>query len=163
MRILSSVVTVAISLSACSPALPGAADPPDLSVSHGCGYGFALGDEEQRVGLVLTFLDMPAAETGDVATEYELPDAAWDADLVLGYDLFSNWCDDVIEPGEPEVVIQQTLPVAGRLVVDQLPEPGTCGLASGTLFDASYSSEPDGVIPIGDIALTNETWGCFAG
>jgi hypothetical protein len=162
MRTLAWVVAAAISLTACTSA-SSPPDPPELTVSYGCGFGFAIGDEQQRVGLVLTFLDFEAATAGDVDTDYVLPDPAWDADLTFGYDLFSNWCDDVIEPDEPEVVIQQSLPVTGRLVIESLPEPGTCGPATGTLFGAEYTSENDGTVSLGDIELTNDFWGCFAG
>ncbi|MGD2103158.1 MAG: hypothetical protein PVG83_13075 [Acidimicrobiia bacterium] len=163
MRTLIWVVAAVISLTACSKAASAPPEPSELTVSHGCGYGFALGDEEQRVGLVLTFLDFEAATAGEVGSEFVLPDAVWDADLVFGYDLFSNWCDDVIEPDEPEVVIEKAFSVWGRLVIDQLPEAGTCGLASGTLLDASYMDDVDRRVELGDISLSNELWGCFAG
>ena len=163
MRSLVWYVAVAITLSACSPSMSGVVDEPDLTVAHGCGFGFALGDEDQTTGLVVTFLDFEAAEKGDVGGEYQLPGGAWDADLTFGRDLFSNWCDDVIEPGEPEVVIEKAYSVWGRLVINELPEAGTCGPASGTLFDASYLNDVDRRIDLGDIALTNEFWGCFAG
>ena len=163
MKSLIWTAAAAIALGACSPSMSMPVDGPDLTVSHGCSFGFALGDEDQTTGLVLTFLDFEAAESGDVGTEYQLPGAAWDADLTMGRDLFSNWCDDVIEPGEPEVVIDKAYSVWGRLVIDELPEAGTCGPASGTLFDASYLNDVDQRIELGDIALTNDSWGCFAG
>lgn len=163
MKTLIGVLAAAIALASCSSEGSGPPQLPELTVSFGCGHGFAAGDVEQRAGLVLTFLDFEAATSGDVGTEYVLPDAAWDVDLVFGSDLFSNWCDDVIEPDEPEVVIDRSYSVRGNLVISELPEPGTCGPATGTLFDASYTNELDETVSLGDFDLRNDFWGCFAG
>jgi len=150
-------------LTACATVTFQEPESPDLTESYGCGYGFAVGNEAQTVGLVLTFNDFQAASQGTVNTSYDLPDPAWSAVVNFGSDLFSNWCDDVMEPGEPEVVINDTAQVSGVLTIESLPDPGTCGPATATLGGASYETGDGEVVELGDLDLSNDGWGCFAG
>lgn len=138
------------------------ADGPDLTEAHGCGHGFYVSDLEQTTGLVITYRDREGAMEGRVAPNSDL-DVAWDAELQRGTNLFANWCDDVIEPGEPTPEIEETWDVTGRIEVTGLPGAGECGPASAELTDV-VATGPDGEeLVIGDLSVVNEAWGCFAG
>ena len=82
--------------------------------------------------------------------------------LVTGADLFAQWCDDVIEAGEPEVIETAAYPVTGTLTWST-DGTGSCdGPATGRLTDASTLVD-DEVLPLPDLELRNEFFGCFAG
>ena len=136
-------------------------DPPELTDAYGCGHGFYLGAPDQSAGLFLISQNGFGDEVP--AGTHQLPSEAWVSELQFGTDLFANWCDDVMEPGEPEPVTEEIWLVSGRLEISSLPAPGECGPASGSLTGAVARNEAGEEIPLGDIDLTNDSWGCFAG
>jgi hypothetical protein len=160
----SAVILVIAMLGACgtsiesSPNAQLAADA-ELTEHWGCGIGFVASNEDQTAALFVYSTDhepMPPVS---------FPDPAWDARLVVGEDLMANHCDDVIEPGEPEPVISEEWQVdAGTLTFD-LPDGGVCGAAGpviGTFNGLSASNETT-TVDIGDLAIENASYGCFAG
>jgi hypothetical protein len=136
------------------------ADLESLTESYGCGTGFWVGNPEQTTALRIGYMgDGPPPAT------VSLPDPAWDAELVDGQDLYANWCDDVVEPGEPEPRQARVLPVvAGTLeIIGEPPqqfEGGVLGVrATGLVIDVG-----DGETHLlGDIEIVNPSWGFFAG
>lgn len=161
-RRLVPIVAVTAILAACAPGAHLAATSPDLSDTYGCGYGFYVGTHDQTAGLfLLSNLDL--AEAASASGTFRLPGDEWTGDLSFGRDLFANWCDDVIEPGEPEPVVEETWQVKGVLQVMSLPTVGECGEARAALQQA-VAVGPDGsMLELGDLDLINESWGCLAG
>ena len=130
----------------------------------GCGHQFTVGTGDQTVRL--TVQEVGAAvgtppEPGVVAVD----GTAWEGRLVTGRDLFAQWCDDVVERGEPDVVETTSHPVTGTLSwsLDATDASGACdGPASARLTDAVVVVE-DRTYPLPDLDLANEFFGCFAG
>ncbi|HWB88767.1 MAG TPA: hypothetical protein VG872_06095 [Acidimicrobiia bacterium] len=155
------LILIVVVLAGCAG---GATTPvsPELTEPYGCGHGFYLGSPDQTVGLFIrSNLDM--IEGASASGTFQLPDDEWTSELTYGMDLFANWCDDVIEPGEPEPLIGQTWSVEGVLQVISLPPNGQCGPARARLQQAMATS-PDGErIDLGELDLVNDSWGCFAG
>ena len=153
------LVLAAVVLAGCAGA---ASTPPDLTDAYGCGHGFYLGTSDQTAGLfLLTNLDMTEGATA--SGTFQVPGDEWTGELTFGRDLFSNWCDDVIEPGEPEPVVEETWPVEGVLQVVSLPPGAQCGEARARLQQAVAIGSDGRRLDLGDIDLVNESWGCFAG
>ena len=68
----------------------------------------------------------------------------------------------MIEAGEPEVIETAAYPVTGTLTWST-DGTGSCdGPATGRLTDASTLVD-DEVLPLPDLELRNEFFGCFAG
>jgi hypothetical protein len=166
MRKGSIVLPVALLLAACSTGgttTVGSVPTPELTQHFGCGYGFYVSDEMQTAGLFVELTDFQAASAGDVPSTSQLTDETWSARLELGVDLFANWCDDVLEPGEPTPVVDETWNVSGTIEIMSLPDPGTCGTASAHLSGVTARDSDGNALPLGDLDVTNEAWGCFAG
>ena len=143
-----------------SPDIGEVADIDDLTETWGCGHGFWIGNPEQTTALRFQYL----GEDGR-AVDAELPSARWQVQLLDGQDLYANWCDDVMEPGEPEPLVVRSLPVVrGSLeVIGEPPAPfegGVLGLdATGLAVEM-----PDGeVVELGDVEIENPSYGFFAG
>lgn len=153
---------VLVALSACSG--DGGADPEtvELTEEYGCGFGFYLSNADQTAGLMLSYLDPDGAWAGTVARTGQI-DAAWDAELRFGTDLFANWCDDVIEPDEPTPEVETTWTVTGEIEVTELPAAGECGQATARLHDVVAHGPVDQMLELGELTITNTAWGCFAG
>lgn len=131
-----------------------------LTESWGCGFGFAVSTADQRVGL---FMYTDAASTSDEMVV--LPDTRWDATVMVGKDLFANHCDDVVEFHEPETIVAATWPLtAGSFEVAASASEGEwCGTIVTTRLTGAVVGTPRGDIPLGDLDLVNDAWGCFAG
>jgi hypothetical protein len=132
----------------------------DLTEPYGCGFGFQVGNPQQTAGLFITsgagFGEPPAADTVDLAT-----DDAWTARIDLGADLFANWCDDVIEMGEPEPQVDETLEVVAGTLELSADESGVVASAE---MSGLVARDADGVeYALGDITIENPAWGMFAG
>jgi hypothetical protein len=132
---------------------------------HGCGYGFWLGTPEQDLAVRLAVADPGLAEAGDVPREATLPDAAWLATVVVGRDLYANWCDDVLEEGEPEPEPREEWPITAGTITVHDPTPGfTCPTEVAATLTDLVATRPDGsTLELGSGEVTNDTWGCFAG
>ncbi|MDZ7674582.1 MAG: DUF6174 domain-containing protein [Acidimicrobiales bacterium] len=128
----------------------------DLTDDHACGYGFQAGRPDQTAGL---FLSRGEPATSGTVT---LPADEWTVEVRIGEDLFANWCDDVMEPDEPEPSTAETWTVvAGTLdvtVPDQIQAEATV-TATGLVAE-----RPDGSrVELGDITITNEFYGTIPG
>lgn len=154
-------IALIVSVAACTPGSAETTDPPQLTDEYGCGHGFYLGAPDQTAGL---FLISQSGFGESIPTgTHQLPSDDWVSELQFGADLFANWCDDVLEPGEPEQVTDEVWRVSGTLEITALPVAGECGLATGTLTGAVARTESGDEIVLGDIDLQNDSWGCFAG
>jgi hypothetical protein len=146
------------------PELPGGPviTAADFTVGHGCGYGFAAGSEDQTLSLVLfynggwTDEGPTLSEPIDLATNKD-----WTGRISVGADLFSNWCDDVMEEHEPTPRADQEFTVSHGLLTGEVSGNVAAGVITGLV------AEPvDGTgetIEIAEIQLRNTCWGCFAG
>jgi hypothetical protein len=162
----TTVAAFAFVLAACSAVLPAGyseSDLPDLdelTLEWGCGHGFWVSDEDQTVALKFAYNGQ-----GEPEREVDLPHPHWDVSLVEGTDLFSNWCDDVIEPDEPVAVEHWNMPVVGgHLSIDgEVGEPFSGGEMSVWARDLRVELIGGEVVPLGDIRIINPMWGFFAG
>jgi hypothetical protein len=137
-------------------------DIADLSDDYGCGYGFAIGSPGQDLALIIFW---NGGNSPDLASPVTFPSERWTGEIWVGADLFSNWCDDVIDETEPAPVVDErwtvvagTLTFGGEAGVD-------CGggAVSGTLTNAEAQSPSGETIELAELDLNNEAWGCFAG
>ena len=143
-----------------APTLEGVVD------AYPCGYGFQAGNPEQTIGVFLNPIDFALFERqGPQTVDTDLPGGNWGGVVAQGSNLFANWCDDVFEEGEPTPYRAAELPiVAGHLTVTlEQPQNGCAGLAI-TAELTGLVVEVDGErVDLGDLTITNEAWGCFAG
>jgi len=131
----------------------------DLTIEYGCGYGFYLSNPDQTVGLFISTNHPDVPEVSDLVT-----DDIWSTELQIGEDLFANWCDDIIEVGEPEPRVTDRWSLsAGSISIDL--RPTECGgeSAIATLSDVVVLTSNGTQIELDDIDITNNAWGCFAG
>ncbi len=127
-----------------------------------CGYGFAVSDAEQRVGLFLT----PTTPEPPTAGPVVLPDERFVVTVVVGEHLFVNHCDDVLEWFEPEAQRLAEWPVtAGRFDYQPGEDTGFCtgGRPVVTTLTDALVTTPLGEQPLPTLELTNDAFGCFAG
>jgi hypothetical protein len=145
------------------PELP---DLAGLTVAWECGHGFWLGNADQTVAIRFQANDAAGLTNGAVPALTTLPDTGenWSVTLTLGKDLYANWCDDAIEEGEPEPVIEETWDIAaGTIEVVSVPRANECGPATAWARDLVAAADDGRTVEIGDLLLTNPAWGCFAG
>ncbi len=133
----------------------------DLTMSWGCGLGFTLSTPDQRVALYLWPTDHEAVPNSPVI----FPDDAWQASVAVGKNLMVNHCDDVLEGWEPEAVFAAEWPVISGTLEFEPPKSASCGgigpveaNLTGVVVDT-----PEGPVDLGDLAVVNEAYGCFAG
>ena len=159
-RSLLFAVAAVLALAACGtsddiPALD------DLTETYGCGHGFWIGNPDQTAALRFAYL-----EPDGRAVDAELPDPRWSAELLVGTDLYANWCDDVIEPDEPEPRVTARYEIVnGALhVLGEPPsEPFTPGALTLEAVAIAAQIGPDEVVPLGDVTIENHSYGLFAG
>lgn len=132
-----------------------------LEDDYGCGFGFAKGNKAQTVGLII-YHTGGYSETGpDISSPIEFPNDAWVGELRTGSDLFANWCDDVMEEGEPVPEVAEVWTIAaGTLTVAEVDSPNVVeGVFTGVVVES-----PDGEhLELGDIEVSNTGYGFFAG
>lgn len=139
-------------------------DRVELSEHFPCAYGFHASNPEQTVGLRVDF----SGEPGALPAVIELPEPSWEAVVVLGEELYANWCNDVIDPSQPQPRIDETWTiVAGTIEFVGAPpvagEPGVSSAVTARLTGL-VAERPDGSrVELRDLELTNEAWGMFAG
>lgn len=140
----------------------------ELTEHLSCGFGFAISDESQETLLSVHHAGGDAPPVGRTVT---LPDPAWGAEVRVGSDLAANWCTDVIVDPQAEVeetwtVVEGTLRFEGEVppfgwsesVADDAPEVVRAELM-GVVVEA-----PDGErVELGDLSLSNRSWGFLAG
>lgn len=133
-----------------------------LDQAWGCGEGFFLSDEQQTAALHIRL-----AEPGRPPPREGMVGEQWVAELRFGSDLMANWCDDVIEPGEPEPDVEVELTGASGTVTIEgspPPEPGTCPADVRATLDGLVVEDASGRhFDLGGAPLRNEFWGCYAG
>ena len=147
------------------------AEPVDIDAStlvddHGCGFGFAKSDATQTLALFIYWTGGYDPIGPDVSAPIVLPADDWEATMTTGASLFADWCNDVIEPGAPVPVIDETLTViAGTLTVDADPAAQPCvGEAVTGVLTGAIAEFSDGTtVELDDVTLRNFGWGCFAG
>jgi len=141
--------------------IPDSVDVSLLADDYGCGYGFAKGSADQSLAVRISSKDSGPGDGPAIQGPITLPDPSWTAEVVDGANLFSNWCNDVIQTSDPiPVTIQTWTIVAGTLTINQLAADGsTTGLLTGAIAESSTGVR----VPLDDIALANDCWGCFAG
>lgn len=163
---MMTAVAVAALLTGCGGSVTPGAERFDLTEmeSYGCGYGFWLGTEDEQVAVRLAAVPSVAAE-GELPRVATLPDPAWDATMLIGEDLYANWCDDVLEPGEPEPAVDQAWPItAGAVLLEGAIPPAACPTVVRASLRGLQATRPDGtVVELGDRDVVNDTWGCLAG
>lgn len=131
-----------------------------LTESWGCGFGFTVTSEDQRVA-VQVYPDEMQPTPGPVT----LPDDDWTAEVLVGKHLAVNHCDDVIEGWEPEQVIAAQWPLTSGTLSFDLPAETECGLVgtvTATLKNASFETE-SGEQQLRSLTFVNDSFGCFAG
>jgi hypothetical protein len=133
-----------------------------LTETWGCGHGFWMSDAGQTLALLI---QANGIEPGAIAVgvPVTLPDPAWNVKVLYGRDLFANWCDDVIEPGEPEPLTFSEISLdSGTITPVVIPEDGGVGVASIEV-SGLRTEGPDGPVVVADMTIDNPQWGMFAG
>ncbi len=142
-----------------APSLEGVTD------SYPCGYGFQAGTLDQTTGVFAYQTEFQPFQAGSFETEIDLPGGGWEAVVAQGSNLFANWCDDVMEPGEPNPYrAAEYRVIAGHLSITAEDEIADC---AGTPVTGEFTAlviEVDGHrLELGDLTIVNDGWGCFAG
>lgn len=161
-----TLLTAALLLAGCGSNAGPNAEQFDLGTmdAYGCGFGFWLGSPDQEVAVRLAASDPLVAE-GELPQEATLPDDAWNATVLVGEDLYANWCDDVLEPDEPEPQVAEEWPItAGTITLDGSPPGDVCPHEARATVTGLQATRSDGTtVDLGDRDLVNDAWGCFAG
>lgn len=136
------------------------ADLDTLTETYGCGFGFWAGNAEGTSALRFGYLG-----DGAPVESVTLPAPDWRVELIDGRDLYSNWCDDVIEPGEPEPQPVRVLPViSGSLrIIGDAPQPFEGGPLELQATDLVVDVGDGETRELGDIEIVNPSWGFLAG
>ena len=145
---------------------PATTEPPitdrvELTEDFGCGYGFHASNPEQTVSVRVDFLGSPTTFPPVI----DLPDPGWEAVVVVGSELYANWCNDVIDPSQPQQRVDETWPiVAGTLeFVGEPPVPGEGASITARLLGLVAERPDRSRVKLRDLEVTNESWGMFAG
>lgn len=154
---------IALLVAACNSTTSGVGDIAELSTlteTYGCGTGFWIGNPDQTTALRIGYQG-----EGPPAASVTLPDPAWRAEMVDGRDLYANWCDDAIEPGEPEPRQARVLPViSGEVeIIGEPPAPFQGGSLRLRARDLVIDIGDGKTHTLGDIEIENPSWGFFAG
>ncbi len=165
-RLALLTAVAALLLSNCGGTDTPDAEQLDLAAmdEYGCGFGFWLGSPDQEVAVRLA-ADNEIVVEGELPQEVTLPDDTWDATVLVGEDLYANWCDDVLEPGEPEPSVAERWPITAGTITLHGPAPAdVCPHEARATVTGLEATRPDGTtVELGGRELTNEAWGCFAG
>jgi hypothetical protein len=148
-----------------TPSAPRGFDVATLTESWACGRGFHLSDVDETVALMLDLTDPTWTEPPPQTAT--LPDERWDARVLIGQDLFANWCDDVIGEDEPTPRTDETWPIVAGTIsfADEVASIGTsCERPVTARVTGLVAERPDGSrVTIGDLDVTNSCWGGAAG
>lgn len=136
----------------------------DFTEVYGCGFGFWASNADQTAGLFVEFNDFEAATAGQVPPVGAVPSVIWSGRVHVGTDLFANWCDDAIEPGEPESVVAESWQIVDAgIAIDGTPPVQAVGALTATLTGVTLESPEGDQVVLGDLTLTNDSWGALAG
>lgn len=157
--------TTGISATAGTETAPDPTIPPldSLTTEWSCGRGFWVSNVQQTAALHIAYRG-----EGPPDREIRLPHPDWKAEVVRGTNLHANWCDDVMEPGEPVAEEHSRLPVAAgelALVGDIPQDTGGGGGQTATVEASDLEVElADGTREqLGSITITNSHWGLIPG
>lgn len=155
--------------------LVGCAGPSDVDVDTavdrlasgrtddwGCGHGFTIGTPDQTLRLSLWAED-PGDEGPEPGTFEVGPGGDWTGELVLGRDLFAQWCDDVMEPDEPDVVRIARHDVSGTLTWSAATDRTSCPSVATGRFTEGVVTVDGRTVPLPDLEVHNDAFGCVAG
>lgn len=127
-----------------------------------CGHGFAATSADQSLILDIRWTNVLSLADAPISIDAEVPDRDWMGEIRVGSDLAANWCDDVIEEGEPTPRTDERWDVtAGRLVAAS--DPADPGVVSGTITGLEVTTDDGTVLSLGNIELENLAWGVYAG
>jgi hypothetical protein len=164
--VLGLVIAAALLVAGCGGNATPGAEQVDLAAldEYGCGYGFWLGSPDQAVAVRFA-ADNESVTEGELPQQTTLPDDAWDATVLIGEDLYANWCDDVLEPGEPEPAVNERWPITAGTITLLAPAPAdVCPHEARATATGLEATRPDGAtVELGGRELVNDGWGCFAG
>lgn len=138
-------------------------DAAALTDSYGCGYLFAAGNADQTLRLVVGW---SAGDAPDLRSPVTFPSDRWTSTLDIGTDLFSNWCDDVMEANEPVPAVTESWEVvSGEMTISPTDADVNCrgATVSATLADVVVETPAGERVELGQLDLVNEFFGCFAG
>ena len=146
------------------PSAPESVDAADLTEHWGCGHGFHASNVDQTVALHVIPTAVADPDRGPLP-DAVVPSGAYTVEVNIGLDLFANWCDDVIEPEEPTPLVVEDWPaVGGQIGVVNQPSGGCTGQPVTIAITGLVVERPDGqTVEVGDVTITNDAWGCFAG
>jgi hypothetical protein len=160
------IAAAAVLVAGCAGNATPEAEQVDLAAmnEYGCGYGFWLGSPDQEVA-VRFGADNESVAAGELPQRTTLPDDVWDATVLIGEDLYANWCDDVLEPGEPVPAVAERWPITAGTITLHAPAPAdVCPHEVRATATGLEATRPDGVtVELGERELVNDGWGCFAG
>ncbi len=147
---------------------PAPVDTPSLTgitEEYPCGYGFQAGTADQTTAVFAYQVESQPFQAGSFETEIDLPGGGWEVLVVQGSDLFANWCDDVMEPGEPVPHRDaEHRVIDGHLSITAGDEIADCaGVAVSGAFTGLVIEFNGERLELGDVIIVNEGWGCFAG
>ncbi|MEX1286784.1 MAG: hypothetical protein AB1Z57_02485 [Acidimicrobiia bacterium] len=154
------IVSVIVSACASGPDAADRIDASTLTESWPCGYGFAVSDVGQTVAVkVYAMADEAPPAPGS------LPHPGWEAVLEVGTDLMAGHCDDVYEEGEPIPHVEERMELsATSFSYADSAAAGECPSVVRAEFAGMTATTADGVVvEIGDLTVTNDAFGCFAG
>jgi hypothetical protein len=158
---------VAIGAAGCGGGDAGPAANPvveSLVDQYDCGYGFYLGAPDQTAGLFVVFTDFETALAGNTPEVSTLPDEHWVAEIQIGRNLFTSWCDDETpEAGQEPVVDEVWQIVDGTITIMETPEPGVCGEARARLESLAALTGDGTRLELGDFEIRNGAFGCVSG
>ncbi len=127
-----------------------------------CGRGWAVSAADQRVAIVIyQNSDEPSGTTEVI----ELPDVGWNAEVLIGKQLFSEHCNDAIEPwvASPTVSARWPLTSGTVILLDALPDSGAPPAPVRAILDEAVVDTGTTSIELPSIDLNNTAFNLFAG
>lgn len=129
----------------------------------GCGFGFGTVDGAEHFRLTV---HRTGDRAGALPRAVQLPDPAWDAEVVAGKHLAANWCNDLVTEPEAEVaktwqVVEGTLTFEGD--IPPLDTPSSPLDVRAKLTGIVVEDADGERTAMADVVLHNGVWGFFAG
>ena len=133
----------------------------DFTVAWPCGRGFAVSTPDERVGILI----YERSERPPLSRTASLPDTWWNAELVVGKNLFVGHCNDAAEWWWPERVVAAHWPIsAGSLeILDPMPAPDQDPTVVRAVLRRASVSTDRGDIELSELELVNDGYNFFAG